>query len=118
MKKTKVVLFSLSFDICARFLEGLTFYFGFILIKHPVGLLSSSLLDIGRTMGDTIFFFIPYQIGAREAGIRFYMEKILMIQSTGFVTVVMFYRLVELIWVIVGYILWLTSSKSLRDFRV
>ena len=118
LKQKKYFFISLFFDFFARFLEGLTFFFGFIFIKHPISLLSSSLLDIGRTMADTFFFFIPYQVGSREAGVRFYMEKILMINSTGFISVVLFYRLVEIFWIAFGYMLWLTTSKSFKESRV
>lgn len=110
----KVFLISVSFDVVARFIEGLTFYFAFNLINHPIGVLTSSLMDVGRTFVDTLFFFVPYQIGSREEGVRVFMEKVLSINSYGFLTAVFFYRFVEIFWIVVGYVLWLKSSNSKR----
>ena len=113
--KTKLLIFSLSFDVAARFIEGLTFYFGFYLIKHPLSLLSSSLMEVGRTFIDTIFFFVPYQIGSREKGISFFMEKILLVNSQGFLTAVFLYRFVEIVWMLIGYLLWVSTKSSSTD---
>ena len=118
-KKNKVSFyFSLFLDVLARFVEGLTFYFGFLIAKHHVSFLNSSLIEIGRTFVDTIFFFIPYQIGTREKGVEIFMEKILVIDSKGFLSVVVMYRLVEIIWIFIGYILWVSSKSSVTDERI
>lgn len=117
-KKPKAFVLSLFVDLFARFIEGITFYFGFLLLKNPISLLSSSLLDVGRTFIDTLFFFIPYQMGSREEGVRFFMEKILLINSSGFLTVVLFYRFVEIFWIVAGFSLWASSKSSVTEVRV
>lgn len=114
----KAFFLSLLIDLAARFIEGVTFYFGFLLIQHPVSLFSSAILDVGRTFVDTVFFFIPYQIGSREEGVRFFMEKILVIDSKGFLTVVLFYRFVEVFWIAIGYILWVNDKSPSNEVRV
>jgi hypothetical protein len=114
----RVFFLSLFFDIIARFIEGLSFYFGFYLIKHPISLLSSSLLDVGRTFVDTIFFFVPYQIGTREEGVHFFMEKILAVDSKGFLTAVFLYRFIEIFWILIGYIIWVSTKRSSKEARV
>lgn len=101
------VILSVFFDTVARFIEGLTFYLAFYYISHEIPFVIATLLDVGRTFIDTFFFFIPYQIGAREEGVRFFMENVFHISSAGFVTVVLLYRVVEIFWIIVGYIMWL-----------
>ncbi len=114
----QIFVFSLFFDTAARFIEGLTFYFGFMLIKHPISLLSSAFLDVSRTLVDTIFFFIPYQVGTREQGVRFFMEKVLFIDAGGFLTAVLFYRFVEIVWIFIGYFIWINMSKSSTEASV
>ena len=116
-KKTISFYCSLFLDVLARFVEGLTFYFGFLIVKHPISLLNSSLIEIGRTFVDTIFFFIPFQIGTRERGVGVFMEKILVIDPKGFLSAVILYRLVEITWILIGYILWLSSKISATDER-
>jgi hypothetical protein len=111
-------VFSFFFDMLARFIEGLTFFFGFYLIKHPISYISSTLLDVGRTFVDTLFFFIPYQIGSREKGVHFFMEKILELDSKGFLTAVFLYRLVEICWIIIGYIVWASTRISSIEAKV
>ncbi|MFA6237735.1 MAG: lysylphosphatidylglycerol synthase domain-containing protein [Bacteriovorax sp.] len=117
-KNSKAFVLSLTIDLVARLVEGITFYFGFKMINHPISLLSASLLDVGRTFIDTLFFFIPYQMGSREEGVHFFMEKIMLIDSQGFLTVVLFYRFVEIFWIAVGYTLWVSSRSSVNEPRV
>lgn len=112
VKYPRAFLLSLFFDTSARFIEGLTFYFGFQLIKKPITLFSAAFLDIGRTLADTIFFFIPYQVGTREQSVHFFMEKVLLINSSGFLTVVLYYRFVEIVWIVIGYLIWFMSNKD------
>lgn len=100
------VIASIFFDTLARFIEGLTFYLAFKFISHQIPFLVATMLDVGRTFIDTFFFFIPYQIGAREEGVRFFMENVFNISSAGFVTVVLLYRVVEIFWIIMGYLIW------------
>lgn len=117
-KYPRSFVFSLFFDTFARFIEGLTFYYGFQFIKKPIGLFSAAFLDVGRTLADTIFFFIPYQVGTREEGVRFFMEKVLLINGSGFLTVVLYYRFVEIAWILIGYAIWATSNKEERVLSV
>lgn len=114
-KKPLVFTLSLFFDLAARFIEGLTLYFGFYFINHPVSFLTSSVLDVGRTFLDTIFFFIPYQVGSREEGIRFLMENVLVVNSKGFLTAALIYRFVEIFWIVVGYFIWVISKSSSKE---
>lgn len=117
-KNPEIFFLSLFFDVIARFIEGLTFYFGFYLIKHSITFLSSSLLDVGRTFVDSIFFFVPYQIGSREEGVHFLMEKVLIVDSKGFLTAVFLYRFVEIFWIVIGYIIWVSTKSSSKEVRV
>ena len=117
-KHPKIFFLSIFFDTIARFIEGLTFFFGFMIIKHPISLLSASILDVARTLVDTIFFFIPYQVGSREQGVHYFMEKVLVIDTHGFLTAVLFYRFVEIVWIIIGYLFWVSMSKSSKLDRL
>lgn len=117
-KNPKRFMSSVFLDVGARFVEGLTFYYAFALIHHPISFLSATLLDVGRTLIDTLFFFIPYQIGAREEGVHFFMKNVLFIDAQGFLSAVLLYRFVEIIWMAVGYALWLSSRRSVKVFTV
>jgi len=99
-------------EILARFVEGLTFYFAFLALGQPLSLLYCSLLDVGRALMDNIFFFIPYQVGSREGGIVLLAEHVLRIDSRDTVSAAVFYRLVEISWMAIGYLLWIAENKS------
>ena len=102
-------------EILARFIEGLTFYLAFILIKHPVTFLASAFLDVGRTLSDTIFFFIPYQLGSREQSTLLLMDKVMGIRASGYLTAVFLYRFVEIVWAIIGYLCWINLKRAKRS---
>ena len=102
-------------EIVARFAEGITFYFAFKIIERPIGLATSGLLEVARMLIDNIFFFIPYQVGSREAGLLFFLEKIFGVSALGYLAASMFYRLVELVWIVIGYIFWITSGNSRKS---
>jgi len=108
---------SVAVDTVARFVEGLTFYISFQFLSNSVGLFTAGLLDVGRTLVDTLFFFIPYQMGTREEGVHFFMEKVFHIDSKGFLTAVLFYRLVEIVWIVVGYLIWISSKNAAKEVR-
>ncbi|MEI8346447.1 MAG: lysylphosphatidylglycerol synthase domain-containing protein [Pseudomonadota bacterium] len=99
-------------EIFARFIEGLTFYCAFYLLNHPISLVASALLDVGRTLVDTLFFFIPYQVGSREQGVLFFLENILGYSSAGYLTATFLYRFVEIVWVVIGYAFWTRSKRA------
>lgn len=97
-------------EIAARFVEGATFYLAFYLMDRPISLLTSMFLDIGRTLVDNMFFFIPYQVGSREMGVGILMRDIFGIAPDGYVTAVLMYRFVEVVWIGIGYFLWVRSQ--------
>ena len=94
-------------ETIARFIEGLTFYLAFYLLENPIHLITAAFLEVGRALIDNIFFFIPYQVGSREAGIYFLMKEIFQLDPQGYLTSSFIYRLVEIVWMIIGYFLWL-----------
>ena len=53
------LLLSIAVEILARFVEGNTFYFAFLVLGNYISPLSASFLDVGRAIADNIFFFIP-----------------------------------------------------------
>ncbi|MDO9184302.1 MAG: lysylphosphatidylglycerol synthase domain-containing protein [Bacteriovorax sp.] len=110
-EKFALFCIALFVDTFARFVEGLTFYYAFVILKFPISFLNSVLIDIGRTFVDTVFFFVPYQIGAREGGVHFFMENVLNLKASGFLSAVFLYRFVEIFWIFIGYLIW-AKSKS------
>lgn len=99
-------------EIMARFIEGITFYLAFRLVGNRLSFLSSSLIEVGRTLVDTIFFFVPYQLGSREQGVAFLLEKVLGTSTVGFLAAVFMYRLVEIFWIAIGYSWWIWGKKK------
>ena len=111
------LLAAILLEVTARFLEGFTFYYAFILLGEPISALSAAFLDLGRALADNVFFFIPYQVGSREIGVRFLLEKVLAVPAKGAVTVALLYRLVEIFWMIFGYILWTKEGSSAKSLK-
>lgn len=110
-KRNKIkITFALCCEVLARFIEGITFYYAFYIINHPIALSSAFFLEVGRTLVDTLFFFIPFQLGSREEGIRVFLESVMHTTSTGFLSAVFMYRFVEIAWIVIGYLLWVLSK--------
>jgi hypothetical protein len=99
-------------EIVVRFVEGLTFYVAFRALGAPISALAASLLDVGRALLDNALFFIPYQVGSREAGILLLSEHVLGIGKNAVVSASVFYRLVEIFYMALGYALWTHRASS------
>lgn len=106
------VISAFFLELFARFVEGLTFFLAFILLKNPVSLLTSSFLEVGRSLADTLFFFVPYQVGSREQGVQLLLKEVFNHGTHGFLAAVFMYRFVEISWVLIGYIFWVRSRSS------
>lgn len=99
-------------EIVVRFVEGLTFYVAFHALGAPVSIVATSLLDVGRALLDNALFFIPYQVGSREAGILMLSQHVLKIGEGYVVSALVFYRLVEIFYMALGYALWTHRASS------
>ncbi|MCO5142389.1 MAG: flippase-like domain-containing protein [Oligoflexia bacterium] len=102
-------------ETIARFVEGLTFYIAFIALGEKIDIFSALLLDVGRALLDNLFFFIPYQVGSREASVLLLTKSIMKIEVQSVLIVVLLYRAVEIFWMIIGYLLWIFEKKSSSD---
>lgn len=101
-------------EVAARFVEGLTFYVAFLALGEPASALVSALLDVGRALVDNVFFFIPYQVGSREGGIVLLAEHALHVSKEAAVAGAVMYRLVEILWMGIGYFLWIAETRARR----
>lgn len=106
---------AVGLEILARFVEGLTFYIAFQALGQPASALACSLLDVGRALMDNIFFFIPYQVGSREGGIVLMAEHALHISGNVAVSAAVLYRLVEIFWMGMGYLLWISAARERKS---
>lgn len=106
------VVAAFSFEVVARLVEGLTFYLAFKLLESPISFMTGAFLDVGRTLIDTIFFFVPYQVGSREQGVQILLSDVFNHGTQGYLTAVFLYRFVEIAWVFIGYIFWVRSRSS------
>lgn len=102
-------------ETLARFVEGFTFYVAFRALGDAVSPFQAALLDVGRALMDNIFFFIPYQVGSREASLLLLCKNVLHVGESAAVSVAVFYRLVEILWMAIGYMLWMRGGSSARD---
>lgn len=87
----------------------------FLIIREPIALVDSAFLEVGRALADNAFFFVPYQMGSRELGISLFLREVLGSPAGGFVAAAFLYRLVEIAWMAVGYMLWITRGSSARS---
>lgn len=101
-------------EVAARFVEGLTFFIAFHALGEPASVVVSALLDVGRALVDNVFFFIPYQVGSREGGIVLLAEHALHVNAQAAVAAAVMYRLVEILWMGIGYLLWIAETRSRR----
>lgn len=101
-------------ETVARFVEGLTFYVAFRALGDTIPPFYCALLDIGRALMDNIFFFIPYQVGSREAGLLLLCKNVLRMGVDSAVSVAVLYRLVEILWTAVGYFLSMKATKPAK----
>lgn len=99
------------FEFIARFIEGITFYVAFAAMGNPVTPFQAALLDVGRALLDNIFFFIPYQVGSREAGVVLLTDHVMQAGEQFAVSAALLYRLVEILWMGLGYVLWISASR-------
>lgn len=111
-KNHKLALVSaLIFSVSARFIEGLTFFYAFQIFGENLHFITAAYLDVGRTLADTAFFFVPYQLGSREYAVGFLLEHVFLIGGKTFIGGTLLYRLVEIIWMIIGYFWWGLRKK-------
>lgn len=113
----QALLFAIFLEISARFLEGITFYYAFFLLNEPISITSAAFLDVGRALIDNLFFFIPYQVGSREWGVTFLLHNILQVPAKSIITAALLYRLVEILWMFFGYMLWIKEGSSAKSVR-
>jgi Lysylphosphatidylglycerol synthase TM region len=97
--------------IVARFSEGVMFYAIFAVMGHPLSILDSVMLSIGRGVADHLFFFVPYQVGTREASMVFVLSQLLQKPGENAVSAMLIFRLGELTWISFGFVLWLLYRR-------
>jgi hypothetical protein len=109
-EKKAAFIIAVVIEVLARFIEGVTFYVAFQIVRQPMPLLNAAFLEVSRALFDNLFFFIPYQVGSREFGISVFLESVLKAPKGAFVAAALLYRLVEIAWMAIGYALWVKSG--------
>ena len=64
---------------------------------------------------DNLFFFIPYQVGSREGTILMLTQHVFNAGAKAAVGAAVMYRLVEICWMVFGYILWISAGSSRKS---
>lgn len=108
--------FAWAVFFCAlgRVLEGVAFYFSFRALKAPISILESIALDMGRGIADNAFFFIPYQLGTREASLLFITDSVIHKGSEVALTASILFRIAEISWIGIGLLvgLWMFRARG------
>jgi hypothetical protein len=102
---------ALSVEVAARFVEGFTFWLAFRLLGQPISIVAAAFLDVGRLLFDTVFFFIPYQVGSREGGVLFLLRDVMGIGTAGYLAAAFMYRFVEIAWIGLGWLYWVAIKR-------
>lgn len=108
-------LLSVFLETLSRFVEGGTFYIAFLALGDRIGILEATLLDVSRALFDNLFFFIPYQVGSREGTILMLTQHVFNSGAKAAVGAAVMYRLVEICWMVFGYILWISAGNSRKS---
>ena len=109
-EKKAALVIAIALEIFARFIEGLTFFVAFKIVAQPLPFLHSTFLEVGRALFDNIFFFVPYQMGSREFGVSILLDSVLNTPKGAYVAAALLYRMVEIVWMLIGYVLWVKTS--------
>jgi len=102
---------ALALDLTARFIAVLEFYFILQAIGIDVTLMQSFFISAGSSLIMNMFFFIPFELGAKEGGIYLVLEILKFSPAIG-VYIAIVNRLREFFWIFIGLILIQFSSKS------
>jgi hypothetical protein len=105
---------SLCLCACSRVSEGIVFYVIFRALHSPLSFWESIALDTGRGIADNAFFFVPYQLGAREYSLVFLTESVLHTGTDTAVAASIIFRLGEISWIVLGFLLglWLMRRRK------
>jgi hypothetical protein len=102
-------------EVAGRSIEGLIFFVAYKSLTQPISLYDAASIDLGRTFIDNATFFVPFQIGSREAGLSLLTEQIIGAGSEKILAATLLYRLVEILWIFAGYGLWIIFSNSSKS---
>lgn len=99
--------FAAAVALCSlsRASEGIVFYAVFAALRSPISFWESIALDIGRGIADNAFFFVPYQLGARELSMKFLTESVLRTGADSAIAASLVFRLGEISWIVMGFLL-------------
>lgn len=102
---------ALLLDLVARIVAVLEFYFILHAIGVDVTLMQSFFISAGSSLIMNMFFFIPFELGAKEGGLYLVLEILKFSPAIG-IYVALVNRLREFFWIFIGLILIQFSNKS------
>lgn len=100
----KIFYGTLMIELVARIISCAELYFLFIAYQTPINFIYCILIMAFTSLLANILFFMPLQIGTREAGFILSM-KLLGLSPTLAITISIVTRIRELFWMIIGIIL-------------
>lgn len=100
----KIFYGTLMIELVARIISCAELYFLFIAYQTPINFIYCILIMAFTSLLANILFFMPLQIGTREAGFILSM-KLLGLSPTLAITISIITRIRELFWMIIGIIL-------------
>jgi len=106
---------SVLVEVAARLFEGITFYTAFFLLKAPISVGTAVFLEISRSLMDTAIFFVPYNLGSREASLEWVLKSIFNDPKQTALSAILLYRWVELSWTLIGFALWTIAGRARKS---
>ncbi len=100
----KIFYGTLMIELVARIISCAELYFLFTAYQTPINFIYCILIMAFTSLLANILFFMPLQIGTREAGFILSM-KLLGLSPTLAITISIVTRIRELFWMIIGIIL-------------
>ena len=102
------------FELLARLISSLEFYFILMAIGYTPTLLDSFLINAGATLITNILFIVPFELGVREGGLYFVLGLLNYLPSIG-IYVSLVNRIRELFWILLGLTLIALSGRNVKE---
>ena len=111
LKRRPAFFSALSLDLLARVVAVLEFYFILHAIGIEISLLESFYISAGSSLIMNFFFFVPFELGAKEGGLYVTMDLLKFTPAVG-VYVAVINRMREFFWIFIGLVLIQLTKKS------
>lgn len=100
------------------FFGSLEFYLIFLILDSPIGVLDALAIEMGVMVFKSLGSFVPGQIGVEEYGNKLMIGVIGFGVSTIWITVSILRRARQLVWIIIGILMYLVYDLNIRKRKL